>query len=152
MNEKEHLNEMEGFFSEFPKKKGNMWKSLYYISCACVAAGLLTALITYLNQIGWNGIFLAMGCLYPFCIVQTAYIIWYKVGRGKKKIWNIITALAFGVFLFFVINIAESLFRARYYNGLMVSALQYMAGEAVMTVCALGIAIYAWMKSRVKNI
>ena len=64
--------------------KGGIWKWLYYILGVSIVIGLLVALITFFDQIGWNGAFLSLGCLYPFCVIQPAYILWYKMEKTKK--------------------------------------------------------------------
>ena len=91
----EDLGELEQILGEFAKKKENIWKWLYYISVTSIIIGLFFGVITFLDQIGWNGAFLALGCLYPFCVVQSAYIIWYKIGKQKRLGGTILLELQF---------------------------------------------------------
>lgn len=80
----EDLGELDQIMGRFIKKKANIWKWLYYISGVSIIIGILVALITFFDQIGWNGAFLSLGCLYPFCVIQSAYILWYKMEKTKK--------------------------------------------------------------------
>jgi len=147
----EDLGELEQILGEFAKKKENIWKWLYYISVTSIIIGLFFGVITFLDQIGWNGAFLALGCLYPFCVVQSAYIIWYKIGKAKKTGWNNLTGITVSVFLFLIINIVESIFREKYYYGSMLQGLENVAAEIMLAAISLSIAIYAWRKSKVNE-
>lgn len=147
----EDLGELEQILGEFAKKKENIWKWLYYISVTSIIIGLFFGVITFLDQIGWNGAFLALGCLYPFCVVQSAYIIWYKIGKAKKTGWNNLTGITVSVFLFLIINIVESIFLEKYYYGSMLQGLENVAAEIMLAAISLSIAIYAWRKSKVNE-
>ena len=133
----EDLGELEQILGEFAKKKENIWKWLYYISVTSIIIGLFFGVITFLDQIGWNGAFLALGCLYPFCVVQSAYIIWYKIGKAKKTGWNNLTGITVSVFLFLIINIVESIFREKYYYGSMLQGLENVAAEIMLAAISL---------------
>ena len=96
----EDLGDMEQILGEFSKKKENIWKWLYYISSVSIVVGFFGALITFFDQIGWDGAFWALGCLYPFCVVQFAYIIWYRIGKVKKTKQSILIGIISGGLIF----------------------------------------------------
>lgn len=144
----EDLGELEQILDGFAKKSVNVWKYLYYIASVSIGIGLIVACVTFLDQIGWKGGFLALGCLYPFCIVQSAYILWYKAGKAKKTVWNNVAGIASAVFLFFLVNVVETIFREKYYYDSFRQGIETLAAEIAIAIIAMWITIYACRKNR----
>lgn len=142
----EDLGELEPLLTEFKKKSTNVWKWLYYFACGSVVIGLIFAGITFLEQIGWKGGFLALGCLYPFCIVQFSYILWYRASKLQRTVWNNIAGIATAVFLFFLINVLEMILREKYYYDEITLGIENSAIEIGILAIATVITIYAWRR------
>lgn len=147
----EDLGELEQILTEFKKKSTNVWKWLYYIACGCVGIGLIFACVTFLDQIGWKGGFLALGCLYPFCIVQFSYILWYKASKLQRTVWNNIAGIASAICLFFLVNVLETILREKYYYGDIKLGIENSAMEIALTAIAAVILIYAWGRRKVNT-
>lgn len=144
----EDLGELEQILGGFSRKSADVFKWIYYIASVSAGIGLIIACVTFFEQIGWNGGFLALGCLYPFSIVQSAYILWYKVGKAKKTVWNNVAGIATAVFLFFLVNVVETIFREKYYCDSFKQGIENSAAEIAIAIVALGIAIFAYRRNK----
>ncbi|NLK75006.1 MAG: hypothetical protein GX288_06935 [Clostridiales bacterium] len=124
-------------------------KIFYYISIISLIIGMAMALITFFDVLGWNGIFLGLGTLYPFCVVQTAYIIWYKVGKANLHIWNLSLSISSGLLMFCLINIAGTIAGLKYNNIGMGGVFRAISLELVFTVALLVYVLYMIKKTSV---
>lgn len=145
---KEDLGDVEQILVEFPKKENRILKSIYYVLGLSMIVGLIIILITFLSQIGWKGTFLALGCMYPFLVIQPAYIFWYKMKKTQRMGWRNLAGITLAFFLFFFINILESLAREKYYFNSVRQGFAYLSFELVLAICLLCITIYAFKKCK----
>lgn len=147
----EDLGDVEQILGGFPKKENNIWKFIYYILGFSMVVGFFVAMITFFSQIGWEGAFLALGCMYPFFVIQPAYILWYKMKKTQNRGWRNLTGITLVFFLFFFINILESLVREKYYFGSVQQGLENVSVEMVLAIFLLCITIYAWNKNKINE-
>lgn len=84
-------------------------KVIYYLSVCLVIIGIIIGLITFFDTWGWKGLYLAIGTLYPFCVFQTGYIMWYKVGKANCNIGNLLIGMFSAILTFCVINIVSNI-------------------------------------------
>lgn len=148
---KEDLGDVEQILVGFRKKENNIWKLIYYILSLSMVVGFFVVIITFFSQIGWEGAFLALGCMYPFFVIQPAYVLWYKMKKNQNMGWRNFTGITLVFLLFFVINILESLVREKYYFGSIQQGLENASFEIVLAIFLLCITIYAWNKNKMNE-
>jgi hypothetical protein len=123
---------------------------LMVLQWACIGSiifGILLAFITFTNYGGLFGAFLAVGTLYPFLILQSAYVVWYR-GRERKNIWNVVAAITCAAVLFLIIDIAENILSAMNYRSDWSGSTQLYAGQIIFAVLFLIIMIFAIFQNR----
>ncbi len=127
------------------KKASNLLKVIYYMSITSIIIGVAISLITCFDQLGWGGIYLGIGTLYPFCVFQTGYIIWYKVGKAKLDIWNVAVGISSVIFTFCLINMTGTIAGMKHNNVVMI--FRDISTELLITVAMLVAVLYLIRKS-----
>lgn len=136
---KDELGDLSQLLKQYPLQENKVEMWLYWVSIAAIIFGLSSAFITYCQFKGEYGVYLAFGSLYPFCVAEVAYILWYKLGHAKRTVCNIAMGLSCCVFLFFLLNVIE---------GKLWWTQFSVATELVYTVLGLGGTIYFYIRGR----
>lgn len=129
------------------KKKISILTVLYWACIGCVILGILFAILTFIDYGGLFGAFLAVGTLYPFVILQSAYMVWY-CGRQRKNIWNIVAAVTCAAVLFLAIDIAENIMCTIYYRDSYGSLGQMYAGQIIFAILFFLMMVFALVQNR----
>ena len=129
------------------KKKIGILTLLYWACIGCMIFGILFAILTFMNYGGLFGAFLAVGTLYPFVILQCAYVVGY-LGRARKNIWNIVAAVTCAAVLFLAIDIAENIMCTIYYRDSYDSLGQMYSGQIIFAVLFFIIMVFALVQNR----
>lgn len=129
------------------KKKISLLTILQWACIGSILLGIILAVTTVLNYGGLFGAFLAVGTLYPFVILQTAYVVWYA-GRERKNIWNIVAAVTCAAFMFLAIDIAENILSAINYRSDWQGSVQADSAQIVFAVLFLVIMIFSMVQNK----
>lgn len=129
------------------KKKISILTVLQWACIGSILLGILLAFMTFMNYGGLLGAFLAVGTLYPFVILQTAYVTWY-IGRERKNIWNIVASVTCAAFLFLIIDIAENIMCTLYYGDKWNGLAQTYSGQIIFAVLFLMIMLFALVQNK----
>jgi hypothetical protein len=129
------------------KKKISLLTILQWACVGSIILGIIMAVITVLSYGGLFGVFLAVGTLYPFVIIQTAYVVWY-IGRKAKNIWNAVAAVTCAAVMFLAIDIAENILSAINYRSDWKGAVQTYTAQIVFAVLFLIIMIFSMIQNK----
>lgn len=129
------------------KKKISLLTVLQWACIGSILFGIILAVTTLMNYGGLFGAFLAVGTLYPFVILQTAYVVWY-IGRERKNIWNIVAAVTCAAVMFLAIDIAENILSAMNYRSDWSGKIQTYSGQIIFAVLFLIIMIFALIQNK----